>query len=154
MTSRFRFRLQPVLEHRERVLDGRQRAFAQKQRDLADAEAIAAALDTERENQRAALTRDHKRITVDELRATYAHLAFLDRSIADQAARRAACNAELEQAQAELIAANTDRKVLQTLKARRFEAHRADEAQLEQRDVDDQNARRYVRTLKPQENES
>ncbi len=154
MTSRFRFRLQPVLEHRERILDERQRVFAQKQRDVAEAEATAAALEAEREKQRAALTRDHTRIDVDALRATYAHLAYLDRSIADHAVRRAACSAELARAQHELVAANTDRKVLETLKARRFEAHRADEAQLEQRDVDDQNARRYVRILKPEGNDT
>jgi flagellar FliJ protein len=143
--SRFRFRLQPVLDVRQRIQDGRQRELALKQCELNDAETVLAALSSDREAQRAALTHNHQSFGVDALRATYAHLAYLDRSIDGQHVRIAACVDEVQRAQAKLVAANTDLKVLQTLKTRRHEAFSADEALTEQREVDDQNARRYGR---------
>jgi flagellar FliJ protein len=144
--SRFRFKLQPVLDVRERIQDERQRELALKLRDLVEAEAVLAALHRDREARRDALTRDHRTFGVDELRTAYAHLAYLDRSIEDQSVRVAACNDEVTHAQAKLLSASTDRKVLETLRTRRHEAFRADAALIEQREVDDQNARRYGRT--------
>ncbi len=145
MSSRFRFRLQPVLDHRGRIVDERQRDLALKQRERSDAQAIGAALDADREAHRASLMRDHESFDVDRLRATYTYLAALDRAIDDHAIRLAACEAEVVTAQAKLLEANTDRKVLETLKTRRYEAFVADAALLEQRDGDDQNARRHGR---------
>lgn len=149
--SRFRFRLQPVLDVRARLQDERQRELALAQRDTNDAEAALADLEDARDAQRAALTREHRSIDGDALRATYAHLAYLDRAIDDQLARVAACRAEVEQAQARLLAANTDRKVLETLRDRRYEAFNAQAALAEQLEVDDQNARRYGRTQNERE---
>jgi flagellar FliJ protein len=149
--SRFRFRLQPVLDVRERIQDERQRELALKQRDLGQAEAELAGLFHDRETQRDALTREHRTFGVEELRAAYAHLAYLDRAIDDQAVRVAACTDEVLRAQAKLVAANTDRKVLETLRTRRHDAFRADAALVEQREVDDQNARRYGRAQNEKE---
>ena len=143
--SRFRFRLQPVLDLRGRIVDERQREMALKLRDLTEAQALAARLEAEREARRGALTRDHAGFDVETLRATYAHLAYLDRSIEDHAVRVAACVAEFDRAQVRLVEASTDRKVLETLKTRRYEVFVAGEAVVEQREVDDQNARRYGR---------
>jgi flagellar export protein FliJ len=143
--SRFRFRLQPVLDVRTRIKDERQRDLALKQRELVDARATLAGLDDQREEQRAALTRDHRSFDVEALRASYAHLAYLDRAYDDWTVRVVACVAEVERAQAKLIAANTDRKVLEALRTRRHDAFSADAALVEQREVDDQNARRYDR---------
>jgi flagellar biosynthesis chaperone FliJ len=124
--SRFRFRLQPVLDVRERVQDERQRDLALKKRDLVEAETALAALEADRDDQRAALVRGH-------------------RAIEDQAVRVSACGDEVDRAKAKLVAANTDRKVLETLRTRRRDAFNAEVAQAEQREVDDQNARRYGR---------
>lgn len=143
--SRFRFRLQPVLDVRARIVDERQRDLALKQRELIDAQTILSDIAQEREAQRLALTRDHRSFDVDALRATYAHLAYLDRANDDAAVRVAACVDEVERAQRQLLAANTDRKVLETLRTRRHDAFTADAALIEQREVDDQNARRYGR---------
>jgi flagellar FliJ protein len=143
--SRFRFRLQPVLDVRERIQDERQRELALKRRELEEAETVLTALDTDRHEKREALTRDHRSFGADDLRATYAYLAYLDRAIEDQAVRIAACNDEVVRAQTQLVAANTDRKVLETLRTRRHEAFTADAALVEQRELDDQNARRYGR---------
>jgi flagellar FliJ protein len=143
--SRFRFKLQPVLDLRKRIQDERQRELARKRTELAEAEAVLAALEADRQAQREALMRDHRAFDVDALRATYAHLAYLDRAIEDQRVRVAACIDEVERAQAKLVAANTDRKVLETLRTRRYEAFSTDAEQHEQRETDDQNARRYGR---------
>jgi flagellar export protein FliJ len=143
--AKFRFRLQPVLDVRERALTERRRELAASLRERDDAAAALTALEADRATQRDALTREHRRFAGDELRAAYAHLAYLDRAIDDQAVRVAACGAEVERAQAKLVAADTDRKVLETLRARRLEAFAADAAQVEQREADDQNARRYGR---------
>jgi flagellar export protein FliJ len=143
--ARFRFRLQPVLDVRTRVQDERARELALKQRDHSEAEAAHAALEAEREAQRAALSENHRAFDVDALRATYAHLAYLDRAIDDAAVRVAACADEVERAQRQLLAATTDRKILETLRTQRHEAFTSDAALVEQRETDDQNARRYGR---------
>jgi flagellar FliJ protein len=148
--SRFRFRLQPVLDVRTRVVEERQRDLAIKQRELADAELALSELNDAREVQRESLTRDHRSFDVDALRATYAHLAYLDRAIDEQSVRVAACRDEFERAQTRLLAANTDRKVLETLRTRRYEAFNVHAAAMEQHAVDDQNARRYGRAQNEQ----
>ncbi len=150
--ARFRFRLQPVLDARRRTLDERQLALAAKQRERNAAQSELDALDAQRDAQRDLLLRDHTAFDVDALRATYAHLAYLDRSIEDQQIRVAACDAEVSRTQHKLVTAHTDVRVLETLKTRRHEAFTADEALVEQREVDDQNARRYGRVQHEREN--
>ncbi len=143
--ARFRFRLQPVLDVRERALDARRRDLASMQRAHSDAQGVLAGLVADRAAQRDTLTRDHRAFDVDALRAAYAHLAYLDRAIDDQNVRVAAAWDEVERAQLAVVAANTDRKVLETLRTRRFDAFTADAVQHEQRESDDQNARRFSR---------
>ena len=46
--SRFRFKLQPVLDLRKRIQDERQRELARKRTELAEAEAFLAALEADR----------------------------------------------------------------------------------------------------------
>jgi flagellar FliJ protein len=150
--ARFRFRLQSVLDVRARVQDERQRELALSQRDLSDAAAALADLNDAREEQRGALTREHHRFDVEALRATYAHLAYLDRAIEDQAVRVAACRDEADRAQARLIAANTEKKVLETLRTRRYEAFNAQATVAEQQESDEQNARRFGRESTSREN--
>jgi len=142
---RFVFRLKPVLEHRERIEKDRQRIFSEKQRALVEARAECARLAAERDDQRETLRRDHKTLDVDALRATYAHLAYLDRSIEEQDVRIQACVAEADAARTRLVAASRDREVLDTLKIRRREAFDAEASRVEQRALDDQNARQFGR---------
>lgn len=143
MAQRFRFRLDPVLGLRERVEAERQREFAEKQRAVVEAEAVRLAFVQQRDGYQQALVRDHKSFDSDLLRSTYAHLAYLDRAIEDQAERVAACVAEADRAHARMVAAMKDRKVLATLKDRRRESYDATAALVEQRELDDANARSY-----------
>jgi flagellar FliJ protein len=143
--ARFRFRLQSVLDVRSRVVDERQRELALRQRELGEARDRLAFLEDARDRQRATLERDHRSFDVEALRATYGHLAYLDRAIEEQSVCVAACAADVERAQHKLVVANTDRKVLETLRSRRYDAFTSDLAEHEQREVDDLNARRFGR---------
>ena len=142
---KFTFRLDPVLDLRERVEDEKLRVFALKQRDLAEARAVPDALVADRQYQRDSLTGAHKSLDAETLRATYAHLDYLDRAIEANDERIAACVAECDRALAVLTDASKDRKVLETLKERRREIYDTQEAEADQRESDDQNARQYGR---------
>jgi flagellar export protein FliJ len=152
--ARFRFRLDPVLAHRERIEQDRTRIFAEKQRDLLEAQAQRDALIAERESQRDILKREHKSLTADTLRDTYAHLAYLDRAILEANVRVDACDAEAKAALVNLIEASKEREVLATLKTRRRETHDAEAAHTEQVTLDDQNARQFSRATLQRGNQS
>lgn len=143
--ARFRFQLDPVLGHRERIESERQRECAAAQRAVAEAEAMRDGLAADRDAYRETLRRDHRSFDAELLRATYAHLAYLDRAIEDAEAQVAACRAEAQRRLAVLIAAAKDKKVLETLKIRRREAFDAESASAEQRTLDDMNARSFGR---------
>jgi flagellar export protein FliJ len=144
--SAFRFRLQPVLDYRERTERARAGDHARALAAQLDAEAARDDLVGRRDAARRRLTEEHQRLDADALRFTYAHLDYLDRAIVAAQQRVDACVAETAQAQARLIAAARDRRVLETLKDRRREAFLLDATLLEQRELDDQNARLYERT--------
>ena len=142
---RFKFRLEPVLGHRERV--ERERA-ADHGRALADQATAQRMLDDileQRDELRARVVREHARFDSDTLRATYTHLDYLDRAIVAAQQRADACAAETERARRVLVEAARDRKVLETLKERRREAFARDAALAEQRELDDMNARLFDR---------
>ena len=142
----FRFRLDPVLGHRERVEHERAgehaRALAAQ---LAAERARDDAVRPARRDARASLRDGHAALDAETLRATYAHLGYLDRAIRAAQQRADACAAETARSQARLIEAARDRKVLETLKDRRREAFAHEASLAEQRELDDQNARLFDR---------
>ncbi len=147
MTRRFTFRLQPVLQHRERVEDEAQQALAVRHVELVAAQDVLLALDAEFRNHAEALRGDHRRFDTEQLRLHYAHLEYLDRSIAAQRQTVARCQAACERARLDVMDASKDRKVIEKLKEHRREQHDALASLVEQRDLDDANARRYVRAM-------
>ncbi len=141
----FKFRLDPVLGHRERV---EHEKAAEHGRALADQLAAAQMRDrllSNRDELRERLVREHAEFDAETLRATYTHLDYLDRAIVAAGQRVDACAAETERARARLVDAAKDRKVLDTLKERRREAHDLETALADQRELDDQNARVFER---------
>jgi flagellar FliJ protein len=143
--SKFDFRLQPVLGHRERI--ERERA-GDHARALADQLAAQRMLDDileKRDALRMRLVREHVDFDAETLRATYTHLDYLDRAIVATKQRVDACAAETDRARGRLVDAAKDRKVLETLKERRREAFQLDVALADQRELDDQNARLFDR---------
>ena len=141
----FRFRLDPVLAHRERVERERAGEHARRLADQLAAEADRDDLIARRDRARRSLLEDHGSLDGDRLRFTYAHLEYLDRAIISAQQRVDACAVETGHAHAALVAAAKDRKVLETLKERRKEAFQYETALAEQRELDDLNARLFDR---------
>jgi flagellar protein FliJ len=143
--TRFRFRLEPVLDHRERIERERAAEHARKLAEQLEAQRVLDELIARRDATRAKLTREHTTIDATMLRAAYAHLEYLDRAIIATQRRVDACADETERARLDLVGAAKDRKVLETLKDRRREAFELDAALADQREMDDLNARLFER---------
>jgi flagellar FliJ protein len=144
---KFKFSLDPVLDHRERIEDEKQQILAARQREMQEAEHELARLDGDFKRFSTTLREDHARLSTEELRWHYAHLEFLDRCITMQHAVISQRRAAAEHARLYLVEASKDRKVMEKLKDKRLEEHRAREASFEQKELDDANNRRYVPRL-------
>lgn len=143
--AKFKFALEPVLGHRERIEDEKQQVLAQRLRELKAAEDELDRLNGEFKRYSIALRDDHATLSCEELRWHYAHLEYLDRCMTMQHGVILQRRAAAEQARTDLVGASKDRKVIEKLKDRRFEEHRAALAAQEQRDLDDTNNRRQAR---------
>jgi flagellar protein FliJ len=142
---KFTFRLDPVLEQRERVEQERAGEHARALADQLAAQRLYDDIATKRDELRARLVREHASFDAESLRSTYLHLDYLDRALVAARQRVDACIAETERARRRLVDAAKDRKVLETLKERRREAFQLEAALADQRELDDQNARAFER---------
>jgi flagellar protein FliJ len=143
--KKFAFALQPVLDHRKRIEDEKQLVVAQRQRALDEAERELARLNDEFRRHAATLRDKHKELEVRELQSIYAHLQFLDRCTVAQIRIVAERRVALDRARTELLEASKEKKVVEKLKERRREAFVLEEQRVEQKELDDSNARRYGR---------
>ncbi len=144
--KRFAFTLQPVLDQRKRIEEEKQQITAARQRDLDAAESELRRLNAEFKHCSDLLREQHRALDAESLRRHYAHIQFLDRCIVAQIQVVAERRVALDRARAELLAASKERKAVDTLKERRYEAHVAEERRIEQNELDDGNARRYGRS--------
>src|SRR5690242_13177199 len=103
--AKFKFTLEPVLEHRERIEDEKQQVLAERLRELKAAEDELARLDAEFKRYSTVLREDHASLSSDELRWHYAHLEFLDRCMTMQHGIIFQRRAAVERARADLVAA-------------------------------------------------
>lgn len=142
---KFRFALKPVLDHRERIEDEKQQALAIQMQELRKAQEELARLDAEFRRFSSRLRAEHRKLALHDLRTHYAHLEYLDRRITAQHVVIAQQKIAVEAARQEVLAASKDRKVIERLKDKRLEEHRASEACIEQRELDDSNARHFGR---------
>ncbi len=142
---KFRFRLDPVLGQRKRVEQERAGDHAHALSEQLAAQRMYDDIVERRDGLRVRLVREHVHFDVDTLRSSYTHLDYLDRAIVAAQQRVDACLAATELARVRLVEAARDRKVLETLKERRREAFQLDAALIDQRDLDDQNARLFDR---------
>jgi flagellar protein FliJ len=143
--KRFAFALQPVLDHRKRIEDEKQLVVAQRKRALDEAERELERLNEEFRLHAAMLRDKHKKLETRELQCIYAHLQFLDRCIVAQIRIVAERRVALDRARAELLEASKEKKVVEKLKERRREAYVLEEQRVEQKELDDGNARRFGR---------
>lgn len=143
--KKFSFPLQPVLDHRKRIEDEKQLVVAQRKRALDEAERELTRLNEEFRRHAAMLRDNHKKLETRELQGIYAHLQFLDRCIIAQIRIVAERRVALDRARSELLAASKEKKVVEKLKERRREAFVSEEQRVEQKELDDGNARRFGR---------
>ncbi|HEX3462913.1 MAG TPA: flagellar export protein FliJ [Candidatus Elarobacter sp.] len=143
---KFRFELQPVLSHRERIEQERAADHSRALEDQLRAERARDELCSKRDHLRDRLVGEHTSFDVETLRSTYLHLDYLDRAIVAAQQLCEACAVQTEGARQRLVDAAKDRKVLETLKDRRREAFELEASLAEQRELDDQNARAFERT--------
>jgi flagellar protein FliJ len=143
--KKFSFVLQPVLDHRKRIEDEKQLVVAARKRALDEAEAELSRLNDEFRCHAAMLRDEHKKLETRELQSIYAHLQFLDRCIVAQIKIVAERRIALDRARNELLAASKEKKVVEKLKERRREAFVLEEKRVEQKELDDGNARRHAR---------
>ena len=143
--KKFRFALQPVLDHRKRIEDEKQLIVAQRKRAFDEAERELARLNDEFRLHAAMLRDEHKRLEIRELQSIYAHLQFLDRCIVAQIRIVAERRVALDRARADLLEASKEKKVVEKLKERRREIFVVEEQRVEQKELDDGNARRFGR---------
>ncbi|MGC2130856.1 MAG: flagellar export protein FliJ [Candidatus Aquilonibacter sp.] len=143
--KRFNFRLQPVLDHRKRIEDQKQLVVAARARALDEAECELARLNEEFRNHSVMLREGHKKLETRELQCIYAHLQFLDRCIVAQIRIVAERRVALDRARTELLEASKEKKIVEKLKERRREGYVLEEQRMEQKELDDGNARRHGR---------
>jgi flagellar protein FliJ len=143
--KRFAFALQPVLEHRKRIEDQKQLVVATRKRALDEAERELERLNEAFLKHSTMLRQGHKQFDTRELQSIYAHLQFLDRCVMAQIRIVAERRVALDRARNELLEASKEKKVVEKLKERRREAHALEEQRMEQKELDDGNARRYGR---------
>lgn len=145
--AKFKFSLEPVLDHRERIEDEKQQVLAERARELKAAEDELARLNGEFKRYSTVLREDHAGLSSEELRWHYAHLEYLDRCMTMQHGIIFQRRAAVERARVDLVEASKDRKVIEKLKDRRREEHQALQAAQEQKDLDDTNNRRASRAV-------
>ena len=146
MSKRFRFALEPVLEHRKRIEAERQKDLAGALLALEEAYQSLRALHEGFRKHSTILRDDHTSFDVERLRLHYAHLEFLDRAIVVAEGVVTQRKAEVEKARHCLLDAAKEKKALEKLKGRRQDAHALAQTRAEQKEMDDNNARRYARS--------
>ena len=151
---RFAFRLDPVLDFRQRLEDEQQIVLAAAVSVLRSAEAQRDDYIARRAEMRERLVARHGEMDDIELRATYAHCDFLDRSIVAQQRAVDQAREKADQERVKLIVKAKDKKVLAVLKERRREIFEAEAAATEQRESDEINARRFDRVTASRESSS
>ncbi len=144
--KKFAFGLQPVLDHRKRLEDEKQLVVAQRKRALDDAQHELDRLNGEFRRHAELLRTCHSKLETGELQSLYAHLQFLDRCTVAQIRIVAEHRASLDRARADLLEASKEKKIVERLKERRREAFVIEEQRVEQKELDDGNARHYART--------
>jgi flagellar export protein FliJ len=143
---KFAFRLDPVLGHRQRLEDEQQRVLAAALLELRQAEAQRDDYIRRRADMRNRLIAHHADMDSVDLRATYAHCDYLDRSIVSQQAIVDYVRAKADKERAKLVLKVQDKKVLEVLKERRRETFESEAAVREQGESDEINSRHYQRS--------
>jgi flagellar export protein FliJ len=140
MAARFVFSLQPLLDARRRREEDRQRAFA-RAREARDENLRE--LDSVTRAQRAGAIALHERAMggAAHLAVHDAHLRYLERTIQSRERRSAESARAFDRAAAELLAANRERRALETLEERRRREFEREQTRRDELELEDANRR-------------
>ncbi|HEY5340759.1 MAG TPA: flagellar export protein FliJ [Candidatus Aquilonibacter sp.] len=145
--AKFAFRLDRVLDHRQRLEDEQQIVLGAALSALRAAEAVRDDYIARRGEMRERLLLHHGEMESVELRATYAHCDYLDRSIVAQQRVIDAARLQADRERATLVVKTKDKKVLAVLRERRRETFESEVAAIEQRESDEINSRSFDRLI-------
>jgi flagellar protein FliJ len=141
---KFTFGLQPVLDHRKRLEDEKQLILAEKKRAHDQALSELDRLNGEFRKHAEMLRLRHAELETGELQSLYAHLQFLDRCTVAQIRIVAERRVAVDRARADLLVASKEKKIVEKLKERRREAFVVEAQRVEQKELDDANARSWA----------
>ncbi len=142
MPARFDFRLAPLLDHRKRVEEEKQREFAACRRAVDECRREVERLGGQRRRSIEQLAGSARTQSAAELRLRDAHLRRVELAISDERRRQGELCVASERARDELIAASRERRVVEKLRERRLRAFEAEAARCEELELDEANARR------------
>lgn len=146
VSSRFRFRLEQVLDHRARREDLARQELAQAMAAVANQQARAVAAE---DAVRAGLERLRALMeapaALDALRGGHEELAFARQRAAHERGMVVRLEAVADERRADLVRASQDREALTQLRARHAERHRLEELRLEGVAMDELAMRRVAR---------
>lgn len=145
MPGKFEFRLQPLLDRRQRLEEEKQRRFAACRRAADECAGELERLGHAWQQGLRQLVESARLGPAADLRLRDGHLGALEAALVDERLRRSDLEAACERAREELIFANRSRRVIQKLKERRARAFEAEETRREELELDEANARRHER---------
>lgn len=139
MAGRFRFRLEIVLQLRERAEQAQQQVLAEAQRTAGDVrrryEAFADAIGESRETERG--MRQSRVLDLETVRQLQWHQGWLKSELRSAEARLRAQSAKVEEERAKLAEAAMQRRVIEKLREKRLEQHRLILKREEQKRMDE-----------------
>ncbi|MEF9935299.1 MAG: flagellar export protein FliJ [Clostridium sp.] len=142
----FNFKLDKVLDYREKIEKKSKENFAAKLRIYSDINFELESLVTKKTQ---VLNGGYSNLrTTQELIVFQRYLTFLDDSIDKTREELSVAERILEGARVEVIKANKDRKVIETLKDNAYIEHIKEENKLEQNKLDDIASNNYIKSLK------
>lgn len=146
MTTRFRFRLEQVLDHRARREDLARQELARAMSAAAAQQERAVAAEAAVERALGALRCLMERpVSLDALRAGHEELAFARQRAAHERSVAGSLEAVADERRADLVRASQDREALAQLRSKAQERHRLEELRLEGAAMDELAVRRVAR---------
>jgi len=145
----FQFKLQPLLAHRQRIEDQRQRALAQLLREKL-------ILETQIRNHQGTITDDKRsmsdalvgRVNVDRIRRHAAHSGQVAIRLQQIAYRMFQLNQKIEEGRRQLVDAVKQRKAVELLRDKQYERWKRQVERREARELDEVGTQMYMRQMR------
>jgi flagellar protein FliJ len=150
VAGKFRFRLQPVLEQRERLEQEKQRRFAELERERLAAEGSLRRMQQDIQDAKLDLRArlggaGGAVVIIPEVRAQASASLHMEARARQAAMTVAGAYRRVERARAELLQAATARKAVDLLREKRFEEWRQEQLHADAAQVDEAGTQLYVR---------